>query len=237
MRVSGGAPPPTRIFASTWADFLETQMATRTPRCPGARQCVSPLSACRNQLQQQPLLAGRWAGPLAASTPYPAACTADLSCVDEVLRSSNCTVASPDDRETFTSPTPAISCSTRVTLLVQLPQVMPVTFRISVCMVTHAVARTMPAAIVVATVMSSGSVSSPTACPRDGTEGAAAPEAPPPVARVTEVAGCDREGHSWRSRDADEPRGRAQEQLAVVGAGACSDPFASGDRRIVLPSW
>ena len=66
--------------------------------------------------------------------PYPAFVTVSRSFSGEVSRSSYCTVASPAESDTLTSPTPPIPFSARVTVVTQPPQFIPVTIRCSVCM-------------------------------------------------------------------------------------------------------
>jgi hypothetical protein len=60
---------------------------------------------------------------------------ADFNWPGAVRFSSYCTVASPVASDTFASATPFTALSARVTVLVQPPQLIPVTFRCSVCIV------------------------------------------------------------------------------------------------------
>jgi hypothetical protein len=85
--------------------------------------------------QQQPLDFGEAAAPF-ITKPYPAASTAVLNCPGEASFSSYCTVASPGVKDTLTSVTPMTAFKACVTLLVQPPQRMPVTFNITVCTTT-----------------------------------------------------------------------------------------------------
>jgi len=58
----------------------------------------------------------------------------DLNLSAEVIRSLNCTVTSPAGSDTFIFQTPLIACSASITWLMQPQQVIPDTFKSSVCM-------------------------------------------------------------------------------------------------------
>lgn len=68
------------------------------------------------------------------ATPKPAPLTADFRRSQEVSFSSKSTQALPGS-DTSTFPRPGSAASARVTLLTHPPQVIPVTFIVSVCMV------------------------------------------------------------------------------------------------------
>ena len=85
---------------------------------------------------QQPPLAGAAGARPTFSTPYPAFSIADCNCSCEVCPSPNCTVASWLASDTLALLTPGTAVSAASIVPTQPPQDIPVTFRISVCIVT-----------------------------------------------------------------------------------------------------